>query len=93
MTRQKVRTLLSTRKQGTVLFQTEVDFNKVCTGEELHDHARGNDRTDTKFHESTAVGGKDDTHPVQRVRRVGGHDAVEWDLGADQEDEESDRRP
>jgi len=39
------------------------------------------------------VRGQDDTHPVERVGRVGRDDAVERDLGADEEDEERDARP
>ena len=30
--------------------------------------------------ECPPIGGKDDTHPIEWVRRVGGHDAVEGDL-------------
>lgn len=84
---------MSTGEKGTVFFETEVDFDEVCASEELHDHARRDDRTYTQFHEGTTVGCKDDAHPIERVRRVGGHDTVEWDLRADQENEEGDRRP
>jgi hypothetical protein len=39
------------------------------------------------------VRSEDDSHPVQRVARVRGHDAVKWDLRADEEDCERDGRP
>ena len=77
--RQEIReahTFLSTRKQSTIFLQTEIDFDEVGTGKELHDHARRNDRRDTKLHKCTTVGCENDTHPVEWVRRVRGHDAI-----------------
>lgn len=47
----------------------------------------------TELHESSAVGGKDDSHPVERVGRLGGLNAVDGDLAAHKEDEERDNRP
>lgn len=47
----------------------------------------------TELHERAAVGGEDDSHPVEGVRRLGGLDPVNGDLAANQEDEERDDRP
>lgn len=80
---------MGTSEQGSVVLETKVDFNEVGTRKELHDHARGEDRSDTEFHECTTVGGHDDTSPVKGVGRVGGDDAIEGDLGAHKEDEKS----
>jgi hypothetical protein len=62
-----VLTLLGTAEQSAVVLQAEVNLDQLSAGEELHDHARGNDRGDTELHQGTAVGRENDTHPVQRV--------------------------
>lgn len=36
-------TLLSTTKESSVFFHAKVNFNKVGTGEQLHDHATGDE--------------------------------------------------
>ena len=82
-----IRTFLSPAEQCPILLQRKVDLDEICASQQLHDHARGNDWCDAEFHESTAIRGEDDSHPVKRVRRVGGHDAIQRDLGADQENE------
>ena len=87
------RTLLSPTEQRTILLERKIDVNQVGTSEKLHDHSGRDDWGDTELHECTAVGRKNDAHPVQRVGRVGGHDSVQWDLRAYQEDEERHRRP
>lgn len=86
-------TLLCTAEERAVFFEGKVNLDEVRAREELHDHAGGDDGGDTEFHESAAVRGENDTHPVERVGGVRGHDAVERDLGADEEDEESDGGP
>lgn len=86
-------TFLCTAEQGPILLQAEVDLNQVCTREQLHNHARCDDWTNTELHKSTAIRSENDTHPVERVRRVGGHDAIERNLRANKEDKESDCRP
>jgi hypothetical protein len=63
-------TLLGTTEQRSVVFETEVNVDQLGPGEELHDHARGDDRGDTEFHQGTPVGGEDGSEPVERVRRV-----------------------
>jgi hypothetical protein len=69
VTRQKscVLTFLSTGEQSTIFLEAEVDLDEVSTGEELHDHSRGYDGTDTEFHQCPPIGGQDDTHPIERV--------------------------
>jgi len=47
----------------------------------------------TELHERAAVGGEDDAHPVEGVRRLGRLHAVDGDLAAHQEDEEGDDSP
>lgn len=89
----KKPTFLGTAEKSAVFLQAEVDFNQTCAGQKLHNHSTSDDWTDSEFHKSTTVGGKYDTHPVQRVSRVGGHDSIERDLGADQENKERDRGP
>ncbi len=78
--------LLGTTEKSAVLLEAEVDFDEVGTGEELHDHSRGDDGRDTEFHERTSVGGKNDTHPVQRIGAVTGDDTVKRDLRRYQKD-------
>ena len=86
-------TFLSAAEECAVILEGEVDLDEVRAGEELHDHARGDNRCNSELHQGPTVRGEDDTHPVERVGRVGGHDAVEGDLGADEEDEEGDGGP
>jgi hypothetical protein len=81
-------TLLSSAEQGAVVFEGKVDVDELSSCEELHDHARGDDRGDTELHEGTPVGGEDSSEPVERVGRVGRHDTVKGHLGADEEDEQ-----
>ena len=65
-----ILTLLRSTEQRTILLQRKVDFDEICTGEQLHNHSRGHDWCYTKFHECTTVGRKDDTHPIERVSRI-----------------------
>lgn len=76
-----------------VRLEVEVDVDHVGTGEELEDHARGDDGGDAQLHERTTVTGNDHAQPVQRVRVVGGDDAVQGHLAHDEEDEEREGRP
>lgn len=54
----------------------------------LENHAGGDDGGDTQFHQSTPVTGQHHTQPVQRVRGVGGDNAVQRHLTHDQEDQQ-----
>lgn len=47
----------------------------------------------TELHKRAAVGGKDNTHPVEGIRRLGRLHAVDGNLAAHQEDEKGDHRP
>lgn len=69
-------TLLSSTKEGPVLLEVEVDVDEVGSSEELHDHTRCDNRGDTQLHEGSPVGSENDTHPVEGIRRVRGHDTV-----------------
>lgn len=66
----KYPTFLRARKESPILLETKVDFDEVSTGEELHNHSRGDNGTDTQFHQRSAVRGQNDTHPVERIGRV-----------------------
>ena len=69
------------------------DFDDLRAGEQLHNQTGGDDRGDTEFHQRATIGGENDAHPVEGIGRVGGHDAEEGNLAANEEDEEGDRRP
>ena len=86
-------TFLSAAEERAVVLEGEVDLDEVRAGEELHDHARGDNRCDSELHQGPTVRSEDDTHPVERVGGVGGHDAIEGDLRADEENEERDGGP
>ena len=60
-------TLLRAAEESAVFLETKVYFNEVCTCEELHDHARGDDGCNAEFHECPSIRGKDDTSPVEGV--------------------------
>ena len=85
--------LLGALEEHAVLLEAVVDLDDLGARQELHDHAGRDDRRDAQLHQRAAVGGEDDAHPVERVGRLGGLDAVERDLAADEEDEQRDRRP
>jgi hypothetical protein len=56
--------------QLAVGLEVEVHVDKVSAGQKLEDHTGGDDRSDTEFHESTAVTGHHHSEPVQRVGGV-----------------------
>ena len=86
-------TLLCAAKQRAVLLERKVDLDEVGAGEELHDHAARDDGRDAELHERAAVRRQNDAHPVERVRRVARHDAVQRNLRRDEEDGKHDGRP
>mmetsp|Transcript_1989 Transcript_1989/g.4491 ORF Transcript_1989/g.4491 Transcript_1989/m.4491 type:complete len:302 (+) Transcript_1989:837-1742(+) len=59
--------LLSTREESTIFLNVVVDLNNTGTGKKLHDQTRSNNGTDTKFHQSSTVRSKDNSHPVERI--------------------------
>lgn len=81
-------TLLSTAKQRAIILQVEININQLRTRQQLHDHARSDNRGDTELHERASVGSHDGSEPVERVGRVRRHDTVKGDLRADQENQE-----
>ena len=54
-----------------VLLKRKVDIDEIRAFQKLHDHAGCDDGAHPKFHEGAPVGGKDDTHPIDWIRRVG----------------------
>ena len=82
-------TFLCSAEKSSIFLQGEIDLDEICTGKKLHDHPAGNDWGDTEFHECSSIWSEDNTHPVERVWRVRGHDTVEGHLRANQEYEES----
>ena len=81
-------TFLSTAEQSPVLLETEVHVDEISTRQELHNHSRGDNGRNTKFHKRSTVRGEDDAHPVERVGRVGRHDTVQGHLRANQENKQ-----
>ena len=69
-------TFLSAAEERAVVLEGEVDLDEVRAGEELHDHARGDDRCNSELHQGPTVRSEDDTHPVEWVGRVRGNDNV-----------------
>lgn len=80
-------------EQSTVFLGTLVNFDDLGTSEELHDHTTGNNGGDTEFHESTSVGCKDNTHPVERITSNSLGNTVKGHLTADQVDKEDNSSP
>jgi len=64
---QETKEFLGTGKQRTIFLDIVVDLNDTGTSQELHNQTGGNDGTDTKFHQGTTVGSKNNTHPVERI--------------------------
>lgn len=62
--------LLSSLVELTVGLEVEVHIDKVSAGQKLEDHAGGDDRSNTEFHERTTVTGHHHSEPVQRVGGV-----------------------
>jgi hypothetical protein len=86
---QETKEFLGSRKQCTIFLDIVIDLDDARPSQELHDETRRNNGTDTKFHQSATVGSENDTHPVKWIGRLGALDTVNWDLTADQENEES----
>ena len=57
---------------------------------ELNHPTCGNNGADTEFHERASTRSKDYSGPVERITGIGSLDSIEWDLGADEVDEEGD---
>ena len=89
----KTEKLLGTREQGTIFLDVVVDLDNSGTSQKLHNQTRCDNGTDTKFHKSTTVRSKDNTHPVERITGLGGLDTIDRDLAANQENEKNDRSP
>ena len=70
MRKPRTLTFLCTTEQSPVLLERKVDLNQVRAGEELDDHARGDDGRDSELHKRPTVRGEDYTHPIERVSRV-----------------------
>jgi hypothetical protein len=62
--------LLGSLVELAVGLEVEVHIDKVSAGQKLEDHARGDNRSDTEFHERTTVTGHHHSEPVQRVGGV-----------------------
>jgi hypothetical protein len=62
--------LLGSLVELTVGLEVEVHIDKVSAGQKLEDHARGDNGSNTEFHEGTAVTGHHHSEPVERVGGV-----------------------
>lgn len=69
-------------EEGSVLWSV-ADLDDLGTGQQLHDQSRSDNGRDTELHEGTAVGGQDDTDPVEGISRVRRHDAEQRNLVQD----------
>lgn len=65
-----------------------VNGDDFGSNEKLNDHGSGDDRSDSEFHEGSSVGSHDESGPEHWVVAHDMGDSEEWDLGADEEDEE-----
>mmetsp|Transcript_72030 Transcript_72030/g.201041 ORF Transcript_72030/g.201041 Transcript_72030/m.201041 type:complete len:317 (-) Transcript_72030:255-1205(-) len=74
--------LLSPVEQVAVLLQALVHVDDAAARQQLHDHARGDDRRDAELHQAATVGRQNHPHPVEGVRGLRCHDAVQRDLAA-----------
>lgn len=86
-TRDNLLTLLGSAEEHSILLERKVNFDQLSTSQKLHDHSGCQDRGDTEFHQRSSVTCENDSHPVQRVGGIRGHDSVEGYLGHDQEDQ------
>lgn len=84
---------LSCLEKVSIFFGRLVNFDDLCSSQELHDHTRGDNGRDTQLHESTLVRGQDDSEPIQRIGSLLLDHTVEGDLTANQIDEEGDGSP
>ena len=51
----------------SIFLQRSIAWDNLQPSEELDNHAGGDNGGNTKFHQGTAVGGQDHTHPVEWV--------------------------
>lgn len=86
-------TFLGTVEQRSFFFVALVDFDNACASKQLHNKTRCDNRWDTELHKSTAVRGKNHSHPVKRIRRVWRCDTIKWNLAANEVDEQRDGSP
>lgn len=89
----KTQQLLSSFKEGFLSLVLLVDFKKLSTSKQLHNHTSSNDGGDTEFHKGSSVGGKNDSHPIEGITTSSLGDTIEWHLTADEVDEEDDTGP
>ena len=90
---QNTEKLLSAREESSIFLDIVIDFDDTGTSEKLHNKTGCNNRTDSKLHKSPSVGSEDNTHPVERIGRLGGLNSINGDLTAHQKDEQSDGGP
>lgn len=76
-------TFLGSGVELFVLFDVLIDLDQLGSCQQLHDHGGGDHRGDTELHQSTSIGGENDTHPIKWVATDGFVDTVERNLGAD----------
>ena len=58
----------------------QYETSSLISIDHLHDESRSDDGRDAELHESSSVGGQDDSDPVEGVSRVRAHDAEQRDL-------------
>merc|ERR1719506_1035289 len=65
---------------GEAIAYVVIDFNNTGSGQQLHDQTRSHNGRNTQFHESAAIGGQNDTHPVERIGIGGALNTVNRNL-------------
>lgn len=75
-------TLLSALEEHAILWVALIDRDELGSSQKLHHKARSDDGADTELHQSTAIRGKDNTSPVERIRRLRRLDSEQRDLTA-----------
>lgn len=90
---QNTKELLGSGEKLTIFLDSLIDLDNSGSSKKLHDETRSNDWTDSELHKRSSVGSEESSGPVEGIRRLARSDTVEWDLAADQEDEESQSGP
>lgn len=89
----KSEQLLRALKNGALFAVVLVDVDDLDSSKQLHDERGRYNWANTQLHECAFVGRKNHTHPIKRVRRLIWARAEDWDLAANQEDEQRDGSP
>lgn len=74
-------------QERTILTNIVIHLNNLGPSQELHHKSRSHNGGNPKFHHSSPVWCKNNTHPIKGISTGGGMDAIKWKLTAYQKDE------